>query len=73
MNTVTFKVEGMHCNGCTATVQALLERNAGVKKAAASFGNREARILYDPQAVTEEQLIALIEQGGYRVAGRSHG
>jgi len=73
MKTVTFKVEGMHCGGCAAIVQSLLERNAGVKKAAASFEEREARVLYDSQTVTEEQLIALIEQGGYRVAGRSHG
>ena len=73
MNTVTFKVEGMHCDGCAATIQALLERNAGVRKAAASFKDREARVLYEPQAVTEEQLTAMIEKGGYRVAGRSHG
>ena len=73
MNTVTFKVEGMHCDGCAATIQALLERTAGVKKAAASFKEREARVLYDPQGVTEEQLIALIEKGGFRVAGRSDG
>ncbi len=73
MNTVTFKVEGMHCDGCAATIQALLERNAGVRKAAASFKESEARVLYDPQTVTEAQLIALMEKGGYRVTVRNHG
>ena len=73
MNTVTFKVQGMHCDGCAATIQALLERNAGVQRAAASFKDGEARILYDPRAVSEEQLVAVIEKCGYRVANRNHG
>ncbi len=73
MNTVTFKVEGMHCDGCAANIQSLLERNAGVQKAVASFKEKEARILYDPTAVTEEQLVAVIENSGYRVASRSRG
>lgn len=73
MNTVTFKVEGMHCNGCAAIVQTLLERQAGTKKAAASFKDEEALVLFDPQVVSEDQLVAVIEQGGYRVVGRNHG
>jgi copper chaperone CopZ len=73
MNTVTFKVEGMHCDGCATTIQSLLERNAGVQKAVASFKEGEARILYDSNAVTEEELVAVIEKIGYRVASRKHG
>jgi len=73
MNSVTLKVEGMHCDGCAATIQALLERNGGVRKAAVSFEEGEARVLYDAQSVTEEQLTATIEKGGFRVAGRSDG
>ncbi len=71
MNTVTFKVEGMHCGGCAETLQALLARSAGVQKAAASFDEGEARVLYDSQTVTEEQLVAVVEKAGFRVAGRS--
>ena len=73
MNSVTLKVEGMHCDGCAATIQALLERNGGVRKAAVSFEEGEARVLYDVQSVTEDQLTATIEKGGFRVAGRSAG
>ena len=71
MNTVTFKIEGMHCDGCATNIQFLLERNAGVQKAVSSFKEGQARILYDSDAVTEEQLVAVIENSGYRVAGRS--
>ncbi len=73
MNAVTLKVEGMHCDGCAATMQALLERTGGVRKVAVSFKDGEARVLYDPRSVTEEQLTATIEKGGFRVAGRSDG
>ena len=71
MNTVTFKIEGMHCDGCAANIQSVLERHAGVQKAVASFKEGEARILYDSKAVTEEQLLAVIENSGYRVASRN--
>ena len=73
MNAVTFKIEGMHCDGCAANIQSLLERKAGVQKAAASFKEGVARILYDSIAVTEEQLVAAIENSGYRVAARDRG
>jgi copper chaperone CopZ len=73
MNTVIFKIEGMHCDGCAQNIQSLLERNAGVRMAVASFKAGEARILYDSDAVTEDQLVAVIENSGYRVATRNHG
>lgn len=73
MNTVTVKIEGMHCDGCAATIQSLLERNAGVQKARASFKDGEARILYDSNVITEAQLVALIEKSGFRVANRNRG
>ncbi|MDP2600975.1 MAG: heavy-metal-associated domain-containing protein [Deltaproteobacteria bacterium] len=73
MNTVTFKIEGMRCDGCAETIQSLLGRNAGVQKARASFKDGEARVLYDSDAVTEEQLVAVIENSGYRVSNRNRG
>jgi len=73
MNTVTFKIEGMHCDGCATNIQSLLKRKAGVQKAVASFKEGEARILYDSNAVSEEQLVAAIENSGYQVANRNHG
>lgn len=37
MRNVTLKVEGMHCDGCTSTVQALPQCNGGVQRASASW------------------------------------
>lgn len=73
MKSVTLKVEGMHCTGCASTIQALLQRNDGVKKASASFEAGEARVLYDPAAVSEDQLAGVIEKAGFRVIERKAG
>lgn len=71
MNNVTFRLEGMHCSGCASTIQMLLQRKAGVRRVSASFDAGEARVLYDPAAVSEDDIAAAIEQAGYRVTNRS--
>jgi hypothetical protein len=42
-----------------------------VRKAAVSFETGEARILFEPQAASEEQLAAAIRNAGFSVANRS--
>lgn len=70
MKNTIFKIEGLRCDGCAGTVKALVEKEPGVKAAAASFKDGEARILYDPEIVTADQLAAIIERPGYRVTAR---
>ncbi len=72
MKTVTLSIDGMHCDGCASNVQLLLERQPGIRKASTSFKDKQARILYDPQALTEDQLIRMVERGGFHVTGRTH-
>lgn len=67
MKNVTLKVEGMRCTGCASTIQALLQHNNGVKTASASFEAGEARVLFDPAVISEDQFAAVIEKAGYRV------
>jgi len=73
MKTLLLTIEGMHCRSCATTVQALLERQDGVRKASALYKDGAARVLYDPDRVSEEQLIGAIERSAYRVTGRSDG
>ncbi|GLK70683.1 MerR family DNA-binding protein [Ancylobacter dichloromethanicus] len=70
MKTAIFKIDGMHCDGCARTVAALVSSEPGVRKATVSFKAREARILFDPNAASEERLAATIQQAGYAVVGR---
>lgn len=71
MKTATFKIDGMHCDGCARTIEALVSTEPGVRKASVSFKEREARILFNPHAVDEDRLAAAIRQSGYSVADRT--
>ncbi len=70
MRTTTLKIAGMHCEGCAQTIKALVTQEPGVKQAEVSFAACEARILYDPKMIGEEQLVAAIRRPGYQVVGR---
>jgi copper chaperone CopZ len=69
MKAASFTIEGMHCDGCASTIKALLDRQPGVHMATVSFTDRQARILYDPNAIDDDRLVAAIEKPGFRVAG----
>lgn len=57
----------MLCDGCARTIEALLAAEPGVQRAAVSFEERQARVLFDPKALTDERIAALIEQAGFKV------
>lgn len=71
VKTATFKIDGMHCDGCARTIEALVSTEPGVRKATVSFKAEEARILFDPQALGEDQLAAAIRKAGYAVVSQS--
>lgn len=65
MLTTVLSVEGMHCDGCARTIEALLGRIPGVRKAEASFEEHRARVLHDEGAVREADLLAAVAKGGF--------
>lgn len=71
MKSAKFNIEGMRCEGCAETIQALVAAEPGVRTASVSFKDREARVLYDPKAIDSDRLAATIERPGYRVTGRA--
>lgn len=71
MKTAVFKIEGMNCDACANTIKRLVEKEAGVQVASVSFNEGQARVLYDPQALGEEQLIETIQKPGFRVVRTS--
>lgn len=71
MQSVTLTIEGMHCAGCTRTIDHLLRRQPGVWETQVSLDDARARVLFDPAQVTVEELAAAVGQGGYRVTDRS--
>lgn len=74
MKSLELKIEGMHCDGCAGTIEALLAREPGVKGAGVSYATGKGQVLYDPAATDPARIAATIERAGYRVAdagGRS--
>jgi copper chaperone len=71
MKTSIFKIEGMNCDACANRIKGLVEKQTGVRMASVSFGDGQARVLYDPQSVDEEHLVATIQEPGFRVVGRN--
>ncbi|MDE1953524.1 MAG: heavy-metal-associated domain-containing protein [Betaproteobacteria bacterium] len=70
MKTVTFKVTGMHCNGCAGLIQGLLQRQEGVKACTTSFEDSFVRAAFDPALVDEKTLRELIEMAGYKLVSQ---
>ncbi|MBA5775592.1 MerR family transcriptional regulator [Stappia sp. F7233] len=67
----TFKIDGMHCDGCARTVEAVLLSEPGVSEVDVSFGRREAAIRFDPAATNGDRLKQAIVRVGYSITGSS--
>ena len=65
--TVTIRVEGMHCGGCSSSVAKALKATDGVEDAQVSFEKGEAVIKYDDQKVTVAKLREVINGTGFKV------
>ena len=70
MKTVSLRIDGMHCDGCAERITTLLEKAPGVRDAAVSFADGQARVRYNPHTVNEAGLVEVIEQGGFSVPDR---
>jgi len=71
MKTALLKIDGMRCNGCADTVKSVVERQPGVQAAEVSYDQSQARILYDPETIAEERLVATVQKLGYRVTNQT--
>lgn len=67
VKTIEMSIQGMHCDGCARTVEALLKSEPGVKAATISFSSGIARVVFDPAAVDLAALVKAVERAGYRV------
>jgi len=68
MKSLALKIQGMRCDGCAGTIEALLAREPGVKGASVSYAAGKGQILYDPGATDLARIAATIERAGYHVA-----
>ena len=63
--TITFKVDDMHCPSCPRLIQMDLEDKVGVLAVNANLDTKLVVVEYDPANITVEQLVDSIRESGY--------
>ncbi len=66
MKTESYRIEGMHCEGCAQTIEAVVEQVPGVKRVAVSFDAREAQVEFDVDVANNAGIVSAIERAGFR-------
>ncbi|HEY5432318.1 MAG TPA: cation transporter [Coriobacteriia bacterium] len=56
---------GLHCQSCSMLVQMELEDLPGVTSAVSDFRTGMTDVVYDPDLVTVESLVAAVVAAGY--------
>ncbi len=65
MENTVIKIGGMSCQGCVKNITGVLAALPGVAGAEVSLEAGQARVAYDPAAVSREALCAAIEDAGF--------
>ncbi len=63
---IQLKVDGMTCGGCVRSVEKKLSTVSGVSTAAVDLAAGKATVQYDEAKARPEDLIAAIEQIGFK-------
>ena len=69
MNKIELEIEGMSCDHCVAAVTEALGELPGVSVDDVRVG--EARLRYDPDQVSPEQIALAVEDAGYAAHARN--
>lgn len=64
--TVTLKITGMSCAGCANHIHTALLKLGGVISDEVKFPGDIAIVKYDATRVSEEQIVKVIEEAGYK-------
>ena len=65
MEKMSIKISGMSCSSCAQRVEKALTQVEGVQKANVNLPMEKAYVEYDPQLVSEEQLLSAVENTGF--------
>jgi len=65
------KIPSMDCAACALNIQSVLKRQAGVQQAQVSFDTKEAVVQYDATKISSENIIAAIDQTGFKAQLRT--
>lgn len=55
---LSLRIKDMHCGSCASSIEHAVKRQKGVIKAKIDYSKGVGTILYDPDIVNKEQIIA---------------
>jgi len=64
----TVRIKGMHCATCADTVKEALESLEGIEEARVNLATEKATFVYDPKAVSMDDVEKIIKESGYDLA-----
>ena len=67
MESIELRVAGMHCTGCSTRLQKVLSNLDGVVGADVSFENGTARVEFNGEIVTLDDIKNAIVDSGFEV------
>lgn len=65
--TQTYRVTGMTCASCVASVEKALQNTTGVREVSVNLADHSAQTTFDPTAVKPEVLQRAVQQAGYNL------
>ncbi len=65
---LTLPIEGMTCASCVRRVERALAKVPGVEEVSVNLATETARVRLDPAVTSPDQLVAAVEQAGYRAS-----
>ena len=60
-----FLIQGMSCAACSARLEKVLSRQDGVSRANVNLSSNRARVIYDENVVTRDDILAVISRAGF--------
>ncbi len=70
MKTIKLEIKGMTCPSCSASVNRLIEQLDGIRHKEVNHVTDNARIEFDENLISQEAIIAKINEGHYKVVGQ---
>jgi P-type Cu+ transporter len=63
-----FRIAGMTCAACVNSVEGILKKLPGVKRAVVALATSTGEVEYDPSAISKDEIVLAIEDAGFDAA-----
>jgi Cu+-exporting ATPase len=72
VQSLTVNVTGMHCASCASMIKRKLEKLDGVKSCVVNYGTEKAKVVFNPEKVTLNQMNHQVNKLGYELLDPQH-